>query len=374
MLSQSTARGGLRIAQTVHGLGVGGAQRVIETLTRDLRAAGDDVFVYTPHGGVLEAGLREAGAKIRIEARHVPLFDPGWILRLRRAFRRDGIDLVHLHLFGDTLHGLPAARALGLPVVITLHNELQRHSLLQQKVYPRLLAQATALLACSESVAESLAPWPQLRREVKVVRNGLHAPTATPDARGRLRAAAGLHEDDLLVLFAGRLTEQKDPALLLEAASSSRNPVHLWLAGEGELEAELRGSAAAARLGTRLRFLGPRDDVADLLAAADILAMTSRWEGLPMTLLEAMAARRAILATDVGSVAEATGTDGALLFAPRDGAACTRGLDALATDAARRRALGDAAGKRFEAVFRGEIPSRRHREIYADLVSQEAAA
>lgn len=364
----------LRIAQTVHGLGVGGAQRVIEMISRDLVPRGHEVFVYTPHAGVMESALNAAGARIRIQPRKLPMLDPGWILRLHRAFRADRIDLVHLHLFGDTLHGLPAARALGVPVVVTLHNELQRHSLLQRSLYPQLLGQAASLVACSETVAESLRPWPRLSTQVQVVRNGIHPAPPSPNARQQLRTSAGLEENDRLILFAGRLTAQKNPLLLVEAASQLGGSVHLWLAGEGEDERDVRASAAAKRMGTRLRLLGSRSDIPDLLEAADIVALPSRYEGLPMTLLEAMAAGCAIVAADVGGIPEATGSRGALLFSADNRGQCADALAALATDSPRRSRLGAAARARFEEEFTGSAMSARYHSIYETLTSRKVAA
>jgi glycosyltransferase involved in cell wall biosynthesis len=126
------------------------------------------------------------------------------------------------------------------------------------------------------------------------------------------------------VLAAGRLTAQKGLETLIEAAGRWRDRVPVPLvaiAGTGPLAGALAGRARAA--GADVTFLGWRDDVPALLAAADVFVLPSRWEGQPLILQEALRAGRPIVATDVGGVRDLTGSDGALLVQPGDPAALT---------------------------------------------------
>jgi glycosyltransferase involved in cell wall biosynthesis len=148
-----------------------------------------------------------------------------------------------------------------------------------------------------------------------------------------------------IVAGVGRLAAQKGFGTLIRAAArwQSRGAVPLLLiAGEGPLDAELRRQAGTD--GVAVRFLGPRDDVPVLLAAADVVVVPSTWEGQPLIVQEALRAGRPLVATRVGGIAELTGEDGALLVPPGDPAALA---------AAVRRLLDDPqAGARLSAAAR----------------------
>src|SRR5205807_2396827 len=142
-----------------HGLGLGGAQEVIRQIVAGRR--GDfTYYVYTCEGGSLLGRLESAGARVRVLPRRLPKLDPGWVARLARAMRGDGIEIVHTHLFGDSLHGYLAAQAAGgLPVVMTLHSERALSTRLQQAGYRWLLRRAAQVVACGNSVRGSFGGW-----------------------------------------------------------------------------------------------------------------------------------------------------------------------------------------------------------------------
>jgi glycosyltransferase involved in cell wall biosynthesis len=169
--------------------------------------------------------------------------------------------------------------------------------------------------------------------------------SAPPGAGAEWRAANGFGADDLLVLSVARLEPQKNPLGLIEAFRRALGGVphaHLLLAGDGSLRDE-----AQRDLPARVHLLGARTDVPALLAAADVFALASDWEGHPIAIMEAMAAGLPVAATAVGGVPElvehnATG----LLTPPRDMAALGAALAALAGDAELRRRMGKAARER----------------------------
>jgi glycosyltransferase involved in cell wall biosynthesis len=149
------------------------------------------------------------------------------------------------------------------------------------------------------------------------------------------------------VLAVGRLAAQKGFDTLLDAAAQWRDldpfPL-LAIAGDGPLAAELRAQAAA--LGVDAAFLGQRDDVAGLLAAATVFVLPSRWEGQPLVLQEALRAGAAIVATRVGGVPDLTGDAAALLVPPNDAAGLAAAVRAVLTDASLASGLRVAALRR----------------------------
>jgi glycosyltransferase involved in cell wall biosynthesis len=177
-----------------------------------------------------------------------------------------------------------------------------------------------------------------------------------------------------VVLTVGSLTPQKDQATLLEAfarVARTRDEARLLIAGEGALRADLERRRDALGLGDRVRFLGDREDVADLLEACDLFVLSSVREGLSVTLLEAMRAGRAVVATDVGGNAEAVARDvTGRIVATRDPRALAGALESLLGDPARREAFGSAARARFAERFTAERMVRETEALYREALAE----
>jgi glycosyltransferase involved in cell wall biosynthesis len=176
-----------------------------------------------------------------------------------------------------------------------------------------------------------------------VVHNGI------PDTS--CRASPG-RADIPVVVMVGRFSPQKDHELLVGAMSRLRETARLALIGDGPTQGRIRDRARALGLAPRVDFLGTRGDVDEILAAAQIAVLASRWEGLPLAVLEAMRAGLPVIASDVGGVSEAV-SDG------RTGFLVPRGAESIFADRLRRlivdpplRAqMGDAGRTAYEARF-----------------------
>jgi glycosyltransferase involved in cell wall biosynthesis len=369
----------VRVAHTIHGLGLGGAQEVIRQIVAGRR--GDFAYhVYTCEGGSLQARLQAAGARVRVLPRRLPKLDPGWVGRLAGAMREDGIDLVHTHLFGDSLHGYLAAQAAGgLPVVMTLHSERALSSPLQRAGYRWLLRRAAQVVACGDSVRRSFAGW-RTARPMRTVVNGIAAPPPPPTgaaaagaaaAAARLRAELGVPPGALVLGTVGRLVALKGHRYLIDALAAALpsipGPVRLVVFGDGPLGPALRARAAAAGIADLVVFAGFRDDVARLLPALDVVVFSSVSEGLPMALLEAMAAARCIVASDLPGIVEAVrhGCE-ALVVRPAAPADLRAALVRAAADAELRARLGQAARQRFLAGFTSQRMVASYEAIYRE--------
>lgn len=366
----------MRIAHFVHGLGLGGAQKVIGTIVSELRDR-FDFSVFSSGDGVLAAELRDAGADIRIVERLIPRIDPIWIGRLTRALREDGIDLVHAHLFGDSLHGYFAARRAGLPIVMTLHNVAQRFSGIQARGYRYLIPRCDRVVGCSGQVTQSFrdARYPG-SADIVTIHNGIPDPRRAQAAgAGTLLADLGVAPGGIVLATAGRLTREKGHRILLEAlgllSPEQRAAVSLVILGSGPLLDELRADAAARGLGDRVVFAGFRDDVPQLLAQVDAIVFSSLHEGLPLAMLEAMAASRCVVATRVGGIPSAIDDDvDGLLVDPADPAGLAAALARVIDDAALRTRLGAAARRRFERTFDSASMTQAYGRLYQEFASR----
>lgn len=272
--------------------------------------------------------------------------------------RRAGADLLHGHgLRRAPLYALAARRA-GLPLVVTLHNLVPADTPAPVRAALRLaLASARRVVAVSDAVAASAAGWVPDER-LRVVRNGVDlAPFDDLPDRDDARRRLGWPAETPVVLCVARLAPEKGLDLLADAVRAGI--ARIVVAGEGPERARLEA------LG--LELLGERDDVPLLMAAADLVCVPSRAEGLGLAAIEAMAAARPVVATRVGGLPEVVedGVGGALTPAG-DPEALTTALRALLADPGRAAAMGEAGRARARERF-GLAPMRAAtRAVYAE--------
>jgi len=216
-----------------------------------------------------------------------------------------------------------------------------------------LCAVATAVIATSRAVARRFAWAPA---KVRLVPNGVDLKRFAPrPPSSALRASLGVPSSAPVVLSIGRHVPEKGNRHLVDAAAlveRSRPGVHWVLVGDGELRSELEAQARRLSLASRLHFTGWRDDVADVLALADVFVLPSESEGFGRVLVEAMAMSRPIVATEVGGVPDIVlaGETG-LLVRPADPLGLADAVRALLDDPARAARLGAAGRARAESTF-----------------------
>jgi len=302
---------------------------------------------------------------------------------LRRLIAQWRPDVVHLHGLQAGLVGQLACSGRSRPrpaVVWTVHGR-PGPSPRAQALIPllrglsqvRLLPRPDRVVAVSESVRDYLTGRLNLAAgNIVVIPNGvdtrLHE--RLRPARVPARRSLGLRPEDFVLTFAGRLAREKGLDTLMDVvrvAAPSLPQLRLVVAGEGPERRRLE--CLAARMPGRVVFAGYLPDVVDVLAAADAFCLPSHSEGLPLALLEAMAAGLPIAASAVGGVSEACrhGRE-AVLLAPRDVQGWVRAVQLLATDTGLRQALGEAARRRAVSDFSLETMFDRTESLYVDLL------
>ena len=319
-------------------------------------------------------------------------FDPRTLLDLLRVIDAKRIDVLHLHGYGATTFGRLAAAMRGIPVVLHEHANLTSTPWFQ-KVADRLLERYTDVaLAVSKSTAEFVIGARLVRPErVKVVYLGApldeFGQPVTPEERTAARAALGVRPEDVVMGTVTRLHDSKGNEYLVEAARvvlDARPNARFFLFGEGPLLASLEAQAAALHLGDRFVFGGFVKDVRGVLAAFDLSVFPSLWEGTPLTVFEALAASRAIVATDADGLMEVLTPDVDALIVPRrDARALADRIIRLIDSPGERARLGAAARTTAEAyditafvrkmeqlydiLHRESRPRRRHIAEQIDL-------
>lgn len=248
--------------------------------------------------------LEQFGIDVTYLARHK--FDPGTFTSLMKMLRDKQADVVHLHGYGATTFGRLCAWRLGIPAILHEHAN-HTDTPWFQKVADRWLAPHTDLaIAVSESTAEFTVRARLMPRErTKVVYLGApldeFARPRSADEIAIARRELGVPDEAIAVGTVTRLMPSKGNQFLVEAAPTvlAAHPrVIFFVVGEGELHSDLAAHAAALGLGGRFRFVGFKRDIAQVLAALDLVVFPSLWEGTPLTAFEALAMGKPIVSTD----------------------------------------------------------------------------
>jgi glycosyltransferase involved in cell wall biosynthesis len=361
---------GRRVAQVL-ATSTGGVGTHVRSLLPTLLRAGAATRVCGPAATDELFGFSTTGADFRpVQISAVP-GDPRAVAALARATA--GADLVHAH---GLRAGLVAALARRVgngaaPLVLTLHNALQpgggpRQALLG-RVEAATIRSADLVLAASGDLAENA--WRAGARDVRVA--PVSAPPLPPAARSRadVRADLGVPEGRPLVVAVGRLHPQKGYGTLLDAAAGWSAGPSVVIAGDGPQRAELAARIAAEQLPVQL--LGRRTDIADLLAAADVCVLPSRWEARSLTAQEALRSGTPLVATRVGGIPELVG-DAAELVPAGDAAALSAAVQAVLADPERAGRLA-AAGVARAATWPDEAATARSLvAVYRELLGPAA--
>ncbi|HXS08490.1 MAG TPA: glycosyltransferase family 4 protein [Candidatus Krumholzibacteria bacterium] len=302
--------------------------------------------------------------------------------RIYRALDALAPHIVHVNVPGpyDGQFGLvlPIARATGARTVVTEHlpmvPPLWKRALVKRIGYRALDVAVTMTRANAGYLVEKQGVP---SRKVRVVANGIPRAFGAVENAAQRRWELGLKDSQVLVAYVGNILPHKGLRRLIEAMSraGSRASLHLVVAGTGSDEAACRQLAADRGLAAQVTFLGWRSssETEAILAASDVLALPSEWEGLPYVLLEAMACARPVIAGRVFGIPEVVddGVTGVLVDPLRIDE-IAHALDRLG-DAALREKMGAAARTRFERLFTLEIQAARMQALYRSLVNGSTA-
>ncbi len=352
---------------------VGGASVHVRDMARAMLDRGHEAMVLVGGEGPVTEALRAAGVPYRSLRRLVrplrPVADALAVFETRAALRALRPDLLSTHSSKAGWVGRVAGRSLGIPTLFTAHgwaftdgapSGRSRVAILAERLAAPL---ADRIITVSENdrrlaLRYRLAP----PERIVTVHNGM--PDVPPDLRADPAA-----EPPRLAMVA-RFDPPKDHAQLLEALAGLRGMAWtLDFIGDGPLQDAARRRVVSLGLAERVRFLGDRRDVAALLAQAQGFVLTTHWEGLPRSILEAMRAGLPVVASDVGGVREAVADGETGFLVPRGGVEALRErLARLLADPALRRRMGEAGRRRYEAEFTFERMFQRTLAVYEEVL------
>jgi glycosyltransferase involved in cell wall biosynthesis len=348
------------IAHVIDSLEVGGAEMVVATLSRIQVTAGHVVEVHCLiKAGALAGELEADGIRVVV---HGAVKSAALAWSVFRAFRRSRPEVVHCHNKMATVHAAAVARLTGARVVSTRHGMAAPPYRLRKE----LKFWVNAAVFCDRVVAvcevarlNMIAGAGAVAHNVVTIRNGAYPSHASGNSN--------LSKRGFTLVSVGRLVAAKNYETLLRAVAAARGRVPdlaLWIVGDGDDAASLKSLAADLGLASDVRFVGARGDVGHWLRAAHVFVLSSVSEGLPISVLEAMAAGLPAILTDVGGMPEVVELSGAgRTVPPRD----VQKLAAAIVELSERRHELEELGRRAASCYRRYFTPERMAGEYLAL-------
>jgi glycosyltransferase involved in cell wall biosynthesis len=361
----------MKIAHVVDSMEVGGAETLVSQMCRLQRKQGHDPCVYAVAAlGPLGEQMREEGFLVEPNmGRHLP--DATW--NFFRIIKEAGPEVVHLHNPTPTIYAAIAARVAGVPSIISTRHSLVAppRRVIEELKYAIAARSCDWIVGICEATVNNLktihsAP----RRKIARVYNG-----ATP--LKRVAKEQRPPKSGFTVIYVGRLEPVKNHALLLHAfrkALASMPNLRLWMVGDGSERSTMECLAAELGIVDQVTFWGQQLDVARFFSAADAFIMSSKSEGLPMSLLQAFSLALPAIVTDVGGMAEVVRLANAgITVSGTDPAEMAAAILRLTCNDAEREQFAANAEAAFQSYFSLQTMADAYMELYRDTARARRA-
>jgi glycosyltransferase involved in cell wall biosynthesis len=369
----------LKVMHVITYLPVGGVERLMISILSALnKERFEPLVVCTKERGRLAPEMEAAGVPVHL-CRLSTRLGPWGLCRLARLMRQEKVDLVHTHMYASNVSGTLAARLAGIPVVVGHIHGLDKWKNRRQLWVNRLVSRWQDRVICvSNRVRENYIRATGVNSgKVITIYNGIEAEKFKgPFDRESKRKELGLEPGDKALGMVARLIPVKAPEDLLSAAPSILAAIpraKFLFIGGGDLEDSLRQKARELGLEQKIKFLGSRSDIPEILAALDLFVLTSIKEGFCLALAESMAAGLPVVSADGGGSAEvvAHGQTG-LVVPPRDPAALALAVIKILKDEELAKTMGREGCRRVEELFSLGRLVKELEELYLQLWEQNA--
>ena len=362
----------LKVMQVTWSLVAGGAEIYALTIARNLAPARYTTEICAlDQGGALVPEIKRLGIPYSVMNRRQGI-DLRLMWRLYRFFARERPSIIHTHHFNQLFYSFIGAKLTGARIVHTEHSLEAYEGRRKMRVALRLLSifcrKVVAIGSDSETFMREQVGIPE--RKLAVIRAGIDL-KAFDESKEEARAALGLSIKDRVVTIIARLYPEKNHRLLLAAFAQVYEQVadaRLLIVGEGTEREAIEAEIKRRRLEERVHVLGVRRDVARILAATDVFALSSEREGLPIVVLEAMAAARPVVATAVGDLPSVIkDKETGFIVPPGDAQALAATLSQLLNDASLAARVGEAARASVQA-YGLEAMISRYQNLYEEVL------
>lgn len=367
----------LKVAHLIPSLKVGGAEKLLVTLAENVSDLPLELTIIILRNSKNDQGLidgiRHCGVPVKIFS-FKKLKELNKVRELFLYCKREKFDVLHTHLTMANIIGPIIGRLLNIPVVTTVHNVSRTadsnliHGRVEAWMFQNLISRLIAVGWLTAEKYQDVA----IKGGIEVIPNAVSShPNFDPDEIKSLRANLMNDPTQPMLLAAGRLTEQKGYFDLLNAIVLLRQSfpyVQLFIAGGGHLYSDLVQETERLGLSENISFLGIRDDVLKLMTASDIFVNSSHWEGMPVSILEAMAAGKAIVATQVGDVPRiGKDKETMLLMEPKHPEKIAAAIKLLLTNQMLKESIGPRAKQEVEKNFSAKSWAEKLFNIYLEV-------
>ncbi|MDC7783891.1 glycosyltransferase family 4 protein [Priestia megaterium] len=308
-----------------------------------------------------------------------PISDFNSIKCLYKLMKKEKFDVVHTNSSKGGIVGRIASKIAKIPFVFhtvhgfSFHEQSSKLSITIFSLLEKIGAKCCDYIITVSDFHKDWAIKLKIAPQEKIIAipNGLDPSRVKPSIdRDKIRTSLKIDEDEIAIFTIGRLAKQKGIEYLLGSLAlleqeKVNNKYHIYIAGSGELEEELKNKTVELNIKEKVTFLGHRSDVNNLLSASDIMVLPSLWEGLSIALLEAMAAKKAIICTDIGSnMTVIEDKKEALVVKSKDSVGLKENIKLLIEDAELRNYLAEMSNKKFMAEFSKNSMVERYSNFY----------
>lgn len=360
----------MKILHMIETSGPGGAENMLINNVLALKRRGID-------GGVLlikDGWLRQRLVSLGITCHVIPLhrfFSVKWLSAVRAIIKNEQYDTLHSHEFAMNCHAAILSVLCRTPAVATVHGKNYYSQRFVRRVLYRSLSKISKFVAVSDDIKNFLVERIGLStRSIAVIANGIDIEKhkTRNEVRATTRAGLGVGEDDILVGAVGNLYPVKGHIYLVAAAAkilTTQKNVYFVIAGRGAEQTRLQAEIDRLGIADHFHLLGFREDIDRLLQSFDIFVMPSLSEGMPLSILEAMAAKRVVVASAVGGIPEfiADGRNGVLVPA-MDSEKLASQLEVLINNPGKRAQIADTAFAEVCASYSQETCTSAYLQLY----------
>jgi len=360
----------IKVLEVIDSLGSGGAESLLKNFA--LEAKKNNLFnieIATLYSNdIFKEEVKSAGIPVwDLNLKYK--YDFRGILKIITLIKKKKYNIIHVHLFPANIFAALASLFLTKKIkwIFSEHNIYNRRrsfkifKIIDSFTYSRYLN----IICVSKQVQSTLLTWmPSVKRKTKVIPNAVPVP--------KFLSSNSLKIYD--ILFVGRLTDAKGVDILLKAVKILKDKydknLKIAIIGDGPLKENLNNLAVELGVNGEVKFLGVRKDIEELMISSKIFLLPSRWEGLPMVILEAMSRGMSIIASGVGGIPEVmeNGKEG-ILISPEDPEALAQAINDLLENEELQEKLSQAAYKKVRENYSIEAYSANMLDFYGLLVN-----
>lgn len=361
----------IKLLHFIQGLEIGGLEiMVVSLLERIDRSQYRPSICCYDSLGSLSQGLSEKGIGVHLLKRR-PGIDYLYPFKLARYLRKSKIDILHLHNPTALFYGTLAGKIAGIPCIIYTEHGRDFSSSSKVKIANRILCRMVDKIVVVAECGKRYLVEHEGVNEKKIIKiyNGIDSKKfGTRQEVTLIRRELGITDDQSLIGIVARLDPIKNHTCLIRAMkiiAAKLSEAVLLIIGDGALRSELESLTAKLQLQNHIKFLGARNNIAELLSVMDVFVLSSLSEGLSLTLIEACAAARPIVATDVGGNAEIVEHESNGLLVPSDQPeVMAKAILEILSHEVKARLMGEMGRKKFQEEFTLNVMVKKYEDLY----------